>query len=55
VHAAGFSGHGVQHAPATGLAVADLLTDGLSRDVDLSPFDPGRFARGIERREGAIV
>jgi sarcosine oxidase, subunit beta len=55
VHAAGFSGHGVQHAPATGLAVADLLTDGMSRDVDLSPFDPGRFARGIERREGAIV
>jgi sarcosine oxidase, subunit beta len=55
VHAAGFSGHGVQHAPATGLAVADLLLDGRCDDFDLSPFDPGRFARGTVRREGAIV
>jgi sarcosine oxidase, subunit beta len=53
VHAAGFSGHGVQHAPATGTAVADLVFDGASTRFDLSPFDPARFAEGgLQRREG---
>jgi sarcosine oxidase subunit beta len=41
----GFSGHGMQHAPAVGLAMAELLTEGASRSVDLAPYDFGRFAR----------
>ncbi len=45
-HAAGFSGHGVQHAPATGAAVADGLLTGGDAGFDLRPFDPGRFAAG---------
>lgn len=44
-HAAGFSGHGVQHAPATGVAVADGLLTGGDGGFDLAPFDPGRFGR----------
>lgn len=43
-HAAGFSGHGVQHAPATGHAVADLILTGGTGGFDLTPFDPARFA-----------
>ncbi len=54
-HAAGFSGHGVQHAPATGIAVADLVLDGACSRFDLAPFDPARFAAGVAHHEAAIV
>jgi sarcosine oxidase, subunit beta len=43
--AVGFGGHGFQHSPATGRHVADWLLDG-TPSMDLSLFDPGRFARG---------
>lgn len=39
------TGHGmmgVTLGPATGVAIADLLTDGSSRQI-LKPFDPARF------------
>jgi D-amino-acid dehydrogenase len=42
------SGHGmlgVTLAPATGEAIADLITTGDAPEV-ITPFDPGRFARG---------
>ena len=41
--AVGFSGHGFMHAPATGVALAELITEGKSSSFDLSPFDPYRF------------
>jgi sarcosine oxidase subunit beta len=41
----GFSGHGMQHAPAVGLVIAELLTEGAARSVDLSPYDFTRFSR----------
>jgi sarcosine oxidase subunit beta len=44
--AAGFSGMGFKISPAVGLAMTELLLDGRSRTVDLSIFDPGRFAEG---------
>src|SRR6058998_1049993 len=42
--AVGFGGHGFQHSPATGRYVAEWLLDG-KPSLDLSLFDPGRFAR----------
>ena len=44
--AAGFSGMGYKISPAVGLAMAELLLEGRGRCVDLSIFDPGRFAAG---------
>jgi sarcosine oxidase subunit beta len=41
----GFSGHGMQHAPAVGLALAELLTEGESRTIDLAPYGIERFSR----------
>ena len=41
--AAGFSGHGFMHAPATGRLVSELLLDGRAF-LDLSPFRYERFA-----------
>jgi len=43
--AVGFGGHGFQHSPATGRYVGEWLLDG-KPSLDLSLFDPGRFARG---------
>ena len=43
--AVGFGGHGFQHSPATGRHVADWIVDGKPA-MDLSLFDPGRFAKG---------
>jgi hypothetical protein len=31
------------NAPATGLGLAELITDGAARSVDLDPFDPTRL------------
>ena len=45
-HAYVGTGHGpwgMLNAPATGLALAELIVDGASRVVDLHPFDPARL------------
>jgi glycine/D-amino acid oxidase-like deaminating enzyme len=42
--ATGHSVWGILNAPATGEAIAELLATGVAGTVDLSPFDPGRFA-----------
>jgi len=41
--ATGHSVWGILNAPATGEAMADLIVDGASSAVDLSPFDPARL------------
>ena len=43
VDACGFSGHGIMHAPATGLAVSELIADGRSHTLDVTAFRHGRF------------
>lgn len=43
VCANGFSGHGMQHAPAVGLAIAELIAEGESTSVDLEPYRIERF------------
>jgi glycine/D-amino acid oxidase-like deaminating enzyme len=41
--ATGHSVWGILNAPATGEAMAELITEGQTRTVDLSPFDPARL------------
>ncbi len=41
--ATGHGPWGMLNAPATGLALAELITDGAARTVDLDPFDPTRL------------
>lgn len=42
----GSSGHGVMHAPALGLLLAEQVVHGAARTLDASTLDPGRFAAG---------
>jgi glycine/D-amino acid oxidase-like deaminating enzyme len=42
----GMSGTGFKIAPAVGLAVSEIVLDGASVSVDVTPFDPARFAAG---------
>ena len=44
--AAGFSGTGFKKAPAVGACMAELITSGRARTVDLTPFRFTRFAEG---------
>ena len=46
VVAAGFSGHGLQHSPGVGRAVAELIDLGRYETIDLAPFAYDRVARG---------
>jgi glycine/D-amino acid oxidase-like deaminating enzyme len=55
VVAAGFSGHGLMMAPATGLAIAELISDGRSRQFDIAPLAVDRFERGQPFIDGALV
>src|SRR6202047_1173843 len=41
--ATGHSVWGILNAPATGEAMAELISDGAAHTIDLSPFDPGRL------------
>jgi sarcosine oxidase subunit beta len=42
----GMSGTGFKIAPAVGLAISEVVLDGAAHSVDVSLFDPGRFAAG---------
>jgi sarcosine oxidase subunit beta len=54
ISAAGFSGHGLMHAPAAGEAVAELIVDGRTT-LDLSALSFERFARGDLIREHNVI
>ena len=41
--ATGHGPWGILNAPATGLALAELISDGASASVDLRSFDPARL------------
>lgn len=53
--AAGFSGHGFQHSPATGKVMSELITDGAAKTIDISSLTLERFAEGRLMQEGNIV
>ncbi len=55
VLANGFSGHGMQHAPAVGRAIAEGIADGESKTLDISAFSLARFQEGKAPPEGNVI
>ena len=53
--ACGYSGHGIMHAPATGLALAELMLDGGYSTLDISAFGYGRITADQPYREQGII
>ena len=51
----GFSGHGLQQAPAMGRGMSELLIYGKYQNLDLSPFGFVRILNGIPFLEEAII
>jgi glycine/D-amino acid oxidase-like deaminating enzyme len=53
--AAGFSGHGLQQAPAVGRGLSELMLEGAYRTIDLGPLSPARVLANAPFLERAIV
>lgn len=51
----GFSGHGLQQSPAAGRGIAELLTHGAFRSLDLSPLSFQRILENRPLREKNII
>jgi FAD-dependent oxidoreductase domain-containing protein 1 len=55
VFAAGFSGHGMQHSPATGRGVSELVAQGAFATLDLSPLGWRRLIENAPMWEKNVV
>ncbi len=53
--ACGFSGHGLQQAPAVGCGLAERMATGAYRSIDLSPFALTRIASGQPLLEQNVI
>ena len=53
--ATGFSGHGIMHAPATGLAISELVLEGRYKTIDLTRFGTDRIVAEKPYQESGIV
>lgn len=53
--ACGFSGHGMQHAPAVGRGIAELIATGGYRTLDLSPLSPARVVANTPLIERNVI
>ena len=52
---AGFSGHGMMHAPAAGRGIAELLVTGAYRSIDLTRLGYERVEQGVPYPETGIL
>jgi len=52
---AGFSGHGMMHAPAAGRGIAELIDKGRFETIDLSPMGYERVLKHAPYRERGIL
>jgi glycine/D-amino acid oxidase-like deaminating enzyme len=55
VFANGFSGHGLQQAPAVGRGLAELIIHGTYRTIDLGPLGYERLVENRPVRELNVV
>jgi sarcosine oxidase, subunit beta len=55
VDACGFSGHGVQQAPAVARAIREEIVDGRAHTIDIDPLRITRFSDGRRRDERNII
>ncbi len=55
VLANGFSGHGLQQAPAVGRGISELITYGNYKTLDLTQFGYDRFEKGRLIKERMVV
>ena len=53
--ATGFSGHGMQHAPAAGRGIAECVLHGGWRSLDLSALSVARLDEGRRVTEGQVI
>ena len=53
--AAGFSGHGLQQAPAVGRGLSEVILTGAWQSLDLSPLGAARILTGTPFLERAVV
>ncbi len=53
--AAGFSGHGVMHSPATGKVMSEIILDGAAKTIDVSMLDLERFRENRLIREVNVI
>jgi len=53
--ASGFSGHGLQHAPAIGRALAEYICFGEYRTIDVTPFAYTRYLRNQPLQEHSVI
>ena len=51
----GFSGHGLQHAPGVGRGLAEYITFGEYRSLDLTPLSYARFLTHMPLRELNVI
>lgn len=53
---AGFSGHGLMHAPAAGIVMSEMILDGKAHSVDVSELSLSRFSDPARlRHETAVI